>query len=231
MHDGYVIVVKLGGSLAGSSHLADWTGALANCGGSAVVVPGGGPFADAVRQAQAKIRFSDAAAHHLALLAMEQFGWALASLNPNFCVADSAAAIQNAVRAGNVPIWSPVKMVLDCREIPSSWEVTSDSLAAWLAGQIGARQVVLVKSIAPFGNPLSAVDLAARGIVDKAFPRFLASSGAEASIVAAEASGSAQKAISERLLPGTPIDLHDPVTKRLLEPLWPRSNSRVGDGH
>jgi len=231
MHDGYVIVVKLGGSLAGSSHLADWIGALANCGGSAIVVPGGGPFADAVRQAQAKIRFSDAAAHHLALLAMEQFGWALASLNRNFCVADSAAAIQSAVRAGNVPIWSPVKMVLDCREIPSSWEVTSDSLAAWLAGQIGARQLVLVKAIAPFGNPLSAVDLAARGIVDKAFPRFLASSGAEASIVAAEAAGSTQKAISERLLPGTPIDLHGPVTKRLLKPLWPRSNSRVGDGH
>ncbi|MFZ0653991.1 MAG: hypothetical protein WAZ97_24440 [Pseudolabrys sp.] len=231
MHDGHFIVVKLGGSLAGSRHLVDWVGALASCGGRSVVVPGGGPFADAVRQAQAKIGFSDSAAHHLALIAMEQFGWALASLNPNFRVADSAIAIGNALRAGNVPIWSPVKMVLDCREIPASWDVTSDSLAAWLAGQIGARQIVLVKHGAAFGNPPSVVDLAARGIVDQAFPRFLASSGAQASIVAAEASGSAQKAISERGMPGTLIGLHDRVARRLLAPLWPRSNSRVGDGH
>jgi 5-(aminomethyl)-3-furanmethanol phosphate kinase len=231
MHDGHIIVVKLGGSLAGSRHLADWIGALASCGGRSVVVPGGGPFADAVRQAQTKIGFSDAAAHHLALLAMEQFGWALASLNPNFRVADSATAIGNLLRAGNVPIWSPVKMVLDCREIPPSWEVTSDSLAAWLAGQIGARQLVLVKHSAPFGNPLSAADLAARGIVDPAFPRFLASSGAQASIVAAEASGSTQKVISDLGMPGTPIGLHDRVARGLLAPLWPRSNSRVGDGH
>ncbi|MGA7036865.1 MAG: hypothetical protein WBZ08_00515, partial [Pseudolabrys sp.] len=136
-----------------------------------------------------------------------------------------------ALRAGNVPIWSPVKMVLDCREIPPSWDVTSDSLAAWLAGQIGARQIVLVKHGAAFGNPPSVVDLAARGIVDQAFPRFLASSGAQASIVSAEASGSAQKAISERGMPGTLIGLHDRVARRLLAPLWPRSNSRVGDGH
>ena len=230
MHDGHIIVVKLGGSLTGSRHLVDWVGALASCGGRSVVVPGGGPFADAVRQAQAKIGFSDAAAHHLALLAMEQFGWALASLNPNFRVADSAIAIGSALRAGNVPIWSPVKMVLDCREIPPSWDVTSDSLAAWLAGQIGARQIVLVKHGA-LGSPLSAADLAARGIVDQAFPRFLASSRARASIVAAEASGSAQKAISEGSMPGTPIGLHDRVARSLLAPLWPRSNSRVGDGH
>jgi dihydroneopterin aldolase len=231
MKDGHIIVVKLGGSLADSRYLADWIDTLASCGGRCVVVPGGGPFADTVRQAQEKIRFSDAAAHHLALLAMEQFGWALASLNLNFCVADSAIAIESALRAGNVPIWSPVKMVLSCREIPSSWDVTSDSLAAWLAGQLGARQLVLVKRIAPLNGPLSAVDLAARGIVDQAFPHFLAASRAPASIVAAEAFGSAQKAINERGTPGTPIDLHDLAAKRLLEPLWPRSNSRVGDGH
>jgi|ERR1700751_5093679 5-(aminomethyl)-3-furanmethanol phosphate kinase len=231
MHDSHIIVVKLGGSLAGSRYLADWVGALASCGGQGVVVPGGGPFADAVRQAQANIGFSDAAAHHLALLAMEQFGWALASLNSNFRVVDSAVAIRSALRAGNVPIWSPVKMVLDCREISQSWDVTSDSLAAWLAGQLGAGRLVLVKHGAPFGDPLSAADLVARGIVDPEFPRFLASSGARACIVAAEASGSARKAISERGMPGTPIGLHDPYARRLLASLWPRSNSRAGDGH
>ena len=208
MHDGHIIVVKLGGSLAGSRHLADWVGALAACGGRSVVVPGGGPFADAVRAGTSKNRIS--AIPPLTILLLSRWSnldGRLQVSTPTFVSQISAIAIGNALRAGNVPIWSPVKMVLDCREIPASWGLTSDSLAAWLAGQIGARQIVLVKHGAAFGNPPSVVDLAARGIVDQAFPRFLASSGAQASIVAAEASGSAQKAISERGMPGTLIGL------------------------
>src|SRR5262245_54405339 len=138
-----IIVVKLGGSFVGSRHLAGWIDALANFKGRAVVVPGGGPFADAVRQAQTKIGFKDAVAHHLALLAMEQFGQVLASLSPRLCLADSGAAIRRLLRAGNVPVWSPVRMVLRTPEILPSWDITSDSLAAWLAGYVGARQLVL----------------------------------------------------------------------------------------
>jgi 5-(aminomethyl)-3-furanmethanol phosphate kinase len=29
--------------------------------------------------------------------------------------------------------------------LPHSWDVTSDSIAAWVAGSLGARQLVLVK--------------------------------------------------------------------------------------
>ena len=43
------IVVKLGGSHAFATHLRAWLDALAQAGGNVVVVPGGGPFADAVR--------------------------------------------------------------------------------------------------------------------------------------------------------------------------------------
>jgi len=230
MSDSYFIVVKLGGSFARSRHLAGWVDVLANCGGRSVVVPGGGPFADVVRHTQAKIGFSDAAAHHLALLAMEQFGRALASLSPNFCVADSAAAIRRVLRAGDVPIWLPTKMVLRRPEILSSWDVTSDSLAAWLAGNIGAKQLVLVKHGGQFDDPVRAIDLVARGIVDRAFPRFLAASGAQASIVAAKAYASAERAISSRGGLGTPIDLHQLVAKRLLPQVWPKSKSHAGDG-
>lgn len=230
MRDNYIIVVKLGGSFAGSRHLAGWVDVLANCGGRKVVVPGGGPFADAVRDAQAKIGFSDAVAHHLSLLAMEQFGRALTSLNRNFCIADSTAAVRRILRAGDVAIWSPTRMVLRRPEIAPSWDVTSDSLAAWLAGHIGANQIVLVKHGGPFECPVRAVDLVARGIVDRAFPRFLAASGASASIVAAKAYASVQRAISRHGTLGTPIDLHQGGTKRLLPPLWPTSKSRAGDG-
>src|SRR5260370_34880614 len=93
-------VVKLGGSHAFSEHLASWVAAIAGCAGDVVVVPGGGPFADAVREAQPKIGFDDDAAHHMALLAMEQYACALAALNGTLVPADSLAALQHALAAG-----------------------------------------------------------------------------------------------------------------------------------
>src|SRR5947208_3336037 len=100
-------VVKLGGSHAFAPHLRDWIDALAGCGGRVVIVPGGGPFADTVRSAQEAIGFDDAGAHHMALLAMEQFGCALASLNKALQLASSLAAIRRALDAGHVPVWGP----------------------------------------------------------------------------------------------------------------------------
>ena len=48
-------VVKLGGSLAYASELPRWLSALAEgAGGRAIIVPGGGPFADQVRHAQSE---------------------------------------------------------------------------------------------------------------------------------------------------------------------------------
>ena len=82
------VVVKLGGSLAFSQHLRAWISALAACPGRAVIVPGGGPFADAVRSAQTRMGYDDHAAHHMALLAMEQYGRALISLNGLLAAAD-----------------------------------------------------------------------------------------------------------------------------------------------
>ena len=151
------IIVKLGGSQAFSKYLTAWLDALALAAGRVVIVPGGGPFADAVRTAQPAMGFDDRAAHRMALLAMEQLGCALAGLRPSLRMAESAAAIRAALRAGAVPVWAPTRMALKAKDVPASWDVTSDSLGAWLAGALGAR-----------------------GIVDPCFPRFLAASGARA---------------------------------------------------
>ena len=175
-----LIVVKLGGSHAFSKHLAAWLNALMLVAGRVVIVPGGGPFADAVRTAQPTMGFDDRAAHRMALLAMEQFGCALAGLRASLRLAESAAAIRAAVRAGTVPVWAPTRMVLKAKDVPASWDVTADSLAAWLAGLLGAKLLLLVKSSEAPQGPVRAADLAARGVVDPCFPRFLAASGARA---------------------------------------------------
>lgn len=166
-----ITIVKLGGSHARSPLLGDWLRAIGREAGRVVVVPGGGPFADAVREAQAPMGFDDSAAHDMGLLTMTQYGRALVSLAEGFVLADRLDAIEDALASWRVPVWSPWPMLRDHPDIPASWDVTSDSLALWLARVLGASRVVLIKHRSPeAGVPLAR--LADQGLVDKAFPRF-----------------------------------------------------------
>jgi 5-(aminomethyl)-3-furanmethanol phosphate kinase len=202
------VVVKLGGSFAFSAHLRNWIEALASCAGCVVIVPGGGPFADAVRSAQSRMGFDDRAAHHMAVLAMEQYGRALVSLNSLLLPAESADAIRRDLSAGRIPVWMPARMVLDAADIAPSWDASSDSLAAWLAGKIGASRVFLVKHIEfRSGQARSGSDeLAAMGVVDKAFARHLRTSAVAASIFGPADYSAAIAAIRDGAAAGVPVE-------------------------
>ena len=166
-------VVKLGGSLAYSPELPAWLAVLTKRPGRAVIVPGGGPFVDQVRSLQDQWHFDDSAAHGLAIAAMELFGRALVALQPGLVLAETAEAIEQALDDGRVPVWAPVAMTIGQPDIPESWEVTSDSLAAWLAGLLQVPRLVLIKSAGRAAEVLTAERLAASGMVDLAFPAFL----------------------------------------------------------
>ena len=171
-------VVKLGGSLAGAGTLPAWLDViLAQGGGRAIIVPGGGEFADGVRAAQKRLRFSDRTAHRMALLAMEQYALLLQELAPALRPCADAAQIAAVLAAGRIALWLPSTMVEADPAISESWDVTSDSLAAWLAGRIGATRLVLVKSGPAPDAPLSPERLAALGLVDAAFPAYAAKAG------------------------------------------------------
>lgn len=161
-------VVKLGGSLGASAHLGSLLASIPAARRPTVIVPGGGPFADAVRDAQALLGFDAAVAHDLALLAMAQFGRVLAARG-GFRCATGAAAVRAACREQDSPIvWLP-DPAADALDIERSWRVSSDSLALWLADRLAARRVVLVKSCR---EPPAAgwPALAHVGVVDAAFP-------------------------------------------------------------
>jgi len=193
-----ITLVKLGGSFAFSKALAAWLDAIEAGAGKTVLVVGGGPFADAVRSAQPRMGFDDVAADSMALLAMEQYATAVAALRKNFEVAASQASIGRALECGMIPVWAPSRMVQKARrlafsssrrervEIPASWNVTSDTLAVWLAHKLRARRLLLLKQVAAkdqrsVGRAATAERLALIGVVDKAFPRSLAAaSGLEA---------------------------------------------------
>lgn len=157
------VVVKIGGSLLASPALDQLLAVAARHG--AIVAPGGGPFADAVRRAQAERGFSDSAAHAMAILAMEQTAFLLADRAPNFALC--ATRDDFALLAGRPAIWRPGALALEA-EVARSWDVTSDSLSLWLATELKTPRLVLVKSAPAFGtDPRRWVE---DGIVDPAFP-------------------------------------------------------------
>ena len=167
-------VVKLGGSLADyPDDLRHWLKALAEAGkGRIVIVPGGSFFADWVRETQNKWGFDDAAAHAMGLRAMEQFGIMLCGLQKGLIPARSETEIRKVLHENQVPVWLPVQ-ILAAQDIEPSWDVTSDSLAAWLTRRLAAERLVLVKSCPLPKGEMDMAELSRKGIVDAAFPGFV----------------------------------------------------------
>jgi len=165
-------VIKLGGSLLLSESLKEWLSIIVKHGaGKLVIVPGGGIFADKVRDAQQEWKFDDKTAHQMALLAMEQYAHLLQSYAPDLRLADSIEEIEKAISLNQVPVWLPCKMINTCQDVSENWNITSDSLALWLAGQLDAEHAMLVKSLSL--KNLKARQLSESEMVDKDFPDFV----------------------------------------------------------
>jgi 5-(aminomethyl)-3-furanmethanol phosphate kinase len=162
-------VVKIGGSLSHDPGLREWLMLLWEVGGGRVViVPGGGDFADTVRQYQREWRFDDLAAHNMCLLAMAQYAILMQGVVPDLVLASNEQRIRRALRDGRVAVWVPTDLMRTTPDSMTNWDTTSDSLAAWLSTSLNAERLSIVKSCAVEAN--ASVDaLAAGGIVDARF--------------------------------------------------------------
>lgn len=170
------LVVKIGGSLAGSARLKTVLEMVGKARSPLIVVPGGGRFADAVRAEQACLGFSDKAAHEMALLAMHQMACLIIDMQPRLLAAETFAAMRRAWGEGRTPVWLPSRLALNDPSIPATWSSTSDGLAAWLAERLRARAVALVKSLRADPSA-TAADLAQSGAVDPLFAEIVARAG------------------------------------------------------
>jgi len=141
-------VVKVGGGLLGRASALDLVVEALTAfrtGRRVVVLPGGGPFADAVRQMFKRIKIGEDAAHWMAVLSMDQYAYALAARIGGAVIVHEEADIAATIAAGRLPVLAPYRWLEAADPLPHSWEVTSDSIAAWVAGALGARRLVLIK--------------------------------------------------------------------------------------
>jgi 5-(aminomethyl)-3-furanmethanol phosphate kinase len=126
------LVVKVGGSLF--HHISDLVPVLKESKRPLLLIPGGGPFADIVRQCEV----DNDTAHWMAVSAMEQFGWFIAS--HGIPVTDIIAI------PGSTTVFLPYQYFIQNDVLPHTWDVTSDTIAAWTAGNLHL-DLLLLKSV------------------------------------------------------------------------------------
>jgi len=112
-----------------------------------VVVPGGGRFADAVRDSDKRFNLSNGVSHRMAILGMDQFGLLLAQITPNSCATYSLDDTKQLSETEVVPILLPSRLMFKEDPLKNSWEVTSDSIAAYVASRLQAAKLVLVTDV------------------------------------------------------------------------------------
>ncbi len=162
------LVIKVGGSLFESGRLAATLTMLARALRPIVIVPGGGPFADKVREQQRQTGFDDQTAHRLAMLSMHRMAETFTSLEPQLIVIDRVADIAPQIAAGRTPVWVPLPTLDGDTSLQPSWDTTSDAIAARLAELLGHAPVVLLKSVDVMAGA-TADHLSAAGVIDRAF--------------------------------------------------------------
>jgi hypothetical protein len=188
------IVVKIGGSLQHYGN--EIISVLRASPRPLLIVPGGGVFADTVRQLMVNVD----AAHWMAIAAMDQYGWMLAS-----CGIGTTDLLEIPVHPG---ILLPYRVMREQDPLPHSWDVTSDTIAAWVAKTLGTNLLVLksVEGISRNGVLLTTIsEPVVSDVVDPCFIRFVLKNRVRADLIDGTDPERIQKWLEGEPVPGTVI--------------------------
>jgi aspartokinase-like uncharacterized kinase len=170
-------VIKLGGSLL---DWPEWPPALRRWRQTQppmreLLIVGGGGWADLVREADARFALGEESSHWLCLRLMGVTARLAHRLLPEASFIDTWLEAAAERRAPSLAIVDCLPLIEEAERhreearLPHSWDVTSDSIAAWLAARLGAAELMLLKSQLPSAeqNRRSAAEC---GYVDRHFP-------------------------------------------------------------
>lgn len=164
-------VAKVGGSLLTwpqlPRELNAWLSNVPQA--TTVLIAGGGPWTELLRQSAKRFDLTEASAHAMCLQVMSVTASLLADVCTRSCTR-SLPELRAAMQTDQRIVFDVQEWLLgdDASDLPKTWEVTSDSIAARLAMELKADKLVLFKSSpAPLGNLR---ELANADYVDRYFP-------------------------------------------------------------
>lgn len=128
-------VIKIGGSLIDNAE--EILKILKN--EEVLIIPGGGVFADAVREVYKNYNVGESEAHFMAIMAMNVFG---------ICLENRGEISAREEPEGELPaILLPYRFIKDRDELPHTWDVTGDSIACYIGAELNAEEIILLKSV------------------------------------------------------------------------------------
>jgi aspartokinase-like uncharacterized kinase len=176
------IIIKLGGSLLAKGReivrfLSDYAEKNAVF---FIIIPGGGPFVEFTKKLSERRTISDDAAHWMAVLAMHQYGFFLADGERAIPLVESLEEVSN---AGHICIVLPYQILKADDSLPHTWDVTSDTIAAFIAHKLGEKRFIKVTDVdgildenGSLIKQIHAKELIGKedkGCIDAELPRFL----------------------------------------------------------
>ena len=169
------VVLKLGGSLLTIPDLMTRLEAVISRlrPSPVLIVSGGGAAADVIRDLDQKLQLSPEKAHRDAIAAMSLNAALLCRLNKSLRLVRNHDEALQVWSEGHSAVLDADSFLFDQPDnsagdsLPASWDITSDSIAAWTARQWHADRIILAKSCDAPETNLSALCLL--GMIDRAF--------------------------------------------------------------
>ncbi|MBE0517474.1 MAG: amino acid kinase [Methanophagales archaeon] len=176
------VIIKLGGSLLAKGReivrfLSDYAEKKAVF---VIIIPGGGPFVEVIRELAERQAISDDAAHWMAVLAMHQYGFFLADGESAIPLVERTEEVRD---AGHLCIVLPYKILKADDSLPHTWDVTSDTIAAFIAHKSGEQTFIKVTdvdgildeegSVIKQIHAKELIEKEDKGCIDAELPRFL----------------------------------------------------------
>jgi len=176
MMDKRGIVIKIGGSLIDTA--GEVIHEILSSDIPALIIPGGGTFADTIRAT----KLDDDTAHWAAIDSMNRYGKFLSTFGISTTDTPQIPEL-------GIQILLPKKIMETEDPLPHSWDVTSDSIALWIAEKLHTP-LLLIKSRNGTIND---------GIVDEYFPILQEKASIPVLLANGRIQGNVQQALSEKL--------------------------------
>ncbi len=174
-----LVVLKLGGSLLNCPDLSNRLRGLLiqRAGCRVLIVVGGGASADVVREWSRLYALTEESAHWIAIRSLSVTRALVKHLLPEVGEVASHDEALSWWANNPAPLLLDIETYLGQTEsaavvpLPHTWDVTSDSIAAWVAARWSADELVLVKSTS-LASHLTLNQAQCDGLVDAQFPQF-----------------------------------------------------------
>lgn len=134
------MIVKVGGSVAEKLEIV--FDALSNA-EDVKVIPGGWIFADLVED----LKLNDELSHWMAILGMSLYGYYMMQFAEKVGFEIFEPKSFEELKEKGRFIVLPYRLMKNFDELPHSWDVTSDSIAIWIASKLGEKRVVKVTAV------------------------------------------------------------------------------------